>query len=151
MNSVSDISVVVNSKVGLLRDNIDYIINDLESWINNLSYQTKKEPQIKKERCEVCNSKEDSSDLELHHIAGRKHDWRKITSCLLCHAELSLMQKKWDIQWLKPNQSESIRQAFFLQGLQDILILKSKKTGNFHYEKYAILLIEEISKRLKSR
>jgi hypothetical protein len=59
------------------------------------------------------------------------------------------MQKIWDKRWEKENLSENLREAFFFMGLYDILVLKSKKTGNSLYEEYAYSLIEDISKLLK--
>lgn len=146
--SVSNISVIVNSKIGLLRDNVDHSINDFELWLNQIINQTRKESLIRKDRCEICNSKEDYFDG--HHLAGRKHDYRQITACKLCHDELSMMQKIWDTQWLEYQESENLKQAFFLQGLRDILILKSKKSGNSLYEKLATSFIEDISHGLKA-
>lgn len=145
----SDISRILNPKLGLLRDYVELDVNQFDEWINYLINQNKTESTKRKERCEICNSNGDY--FEGHHIAGRKHDFRMITTCLSCHRHLSDSQKLWDRRWLLENQSENLRQAFFLQGLKDILILKSKKTGNSHYEKYAMLLIEDISKRLKSK
>ncbi|MCA9828787.1 MAG: hypothetical protein KC444_10470 [Nitrosopumilus sp.] len=145
----SNIFDIINSKLGLLRDYTESEINCIEQWINFLIHQSKKESRVKKERCEVCNSKDDY--FEGHHVSGRKHDYRQITACRTCHDELSQMQKLRDIRWLDSNHSQSTKDAFFLQGLYDILILKSKKTGNSLYEKYASLLIEEISWRLKAR
>ena len=146
---ISNVSTILNSKLGLLRDNTDSEINQMECWINSLITQSKVESTKRKERCEICNSKEDY--FEGHHIAGRKHDYRQITVCKPCHGELSLKQKLIDQRWLECNQSESMQDAFFLQGLHDVLILKSKKTGNSHYEKLDMFLIEDISKRLKSK
>lgn len=146
--SVSNISVIVNSKIGLLRDNVDHSINDFELWLNQIINQTRKESLVRKDICEICNSKEDC--FEGHHLAGRKHDYRQITACKLCHDELSMMQKIWDTQWLEYQPSENLKQAFFLQGLQDILILKSKKSGNSLYEKLATSFIEDISHGLKA-
>ena len=142
----SNISTILNSKIGLLRDNKDYIFNDFESWLNQIIKQSKKESLIRKERCEICNSKEDS--FEGHHIAGRKHDHRQITTCKSCHRWLSDRQKTWDKRWEKENLSENLRQAFFLQGLQDILILKSKKIENF-LEALGYSYTENISELLK--
>ncbi|MCH7560138.1 MAG: hypothetical protein IIC67_02005 [Thaumarchaeota archaeon] len=146
--SISNISVIINSKVGLLRDNIDYIINDFESWLNNIINQTKKKSQTRTKRCEVCNSREDN--FEGHHISGRKHDYRQITCCKPCHRWLSDKQKTWDKRWEQENLSDNLRLTFFLMGLHDILSLKSKKSESNLYEKLAMLLIEEISQGLKA-
>jgi hypothetical protein len=145
----SNISIILNSKLGLLRDNIKLEIDYIDKLINSLINQTRSESTLRKERCEICDSKEDY--FEGHHIAGRKHDFRQVTVCKPCHDELSRLQKIRDQRWTKYNQSEYLRESFFLNGLYDILILKSKKSSNFYYEKYAILLTEDIAKRLKSK
>lgn len=142
-----DMSSIINSKIGILRDNTDHTINDFESWLNNIINQTRKESLIKKERCEICNSKEDN--FEGHHIAGRKHDYRQITLCKICHKWLSDRQKNWDKRWEKENISDDLRQAFFLLGLQDSLILKSRKTGISLFENLGYLFTEDISELLK--
>jgi len=128
ITSIPNISVIINSKIGQLYDDTNHVINGAEIWLNDIIHQSKKESLIRKERCEVCNFKE--VRFESHHIAGRKHDSRQITTCIPCHSELSLMQKRWDTRWLKSNQSDNLKRAFFLLGLTDILILKSKKIGN---------------------
>lgn len=145
----SNVSIILNSKLGLLRDDCELEINQIEEWINSLINQNKLDSTQRKERCETCNSKEDY--FEGHHIAGRKHDFRQITVCKPCHDELSRLQKIRDERWTEGNQSECLRESFFLNGLYDILLLKSKKTGNSYYEKYAILFTEDIAKRLKSK
>lgn len=120
-------------------------IRNTRKWIDDIIYQTKQDSEIKKNRCEICNSKEDPKNLELHHIAGRKHDYRMTTVCKSCHRWLSDKQKIWDKRWLEENQSEHLRQAFFLLGLQYILELKTVKTGNSIYEKLAYSYNEKIS------
>jgi len=120
-------------------------IDNDHKWIDDLIHQTKQESKIKKQRCEICNSKEDLCDLELHHISGRKHDYRTITVCLVCHRWLSDKQKIWDKRWLEKNQTEYFIQAFFLLGLQNILELKTIKTGNSIYKKLADSYDEKIS------
>jgi len=117
----------------------------IQKWIDDIIYQTIAQSKIKKERCEICNSKEDSHNLELHHPSGNKHDYRTVTVCLVCHRWLTERQDTWDKRWLKKNQSDNIRKAFFLLGLQDILILKSIKTGDSHYARLAYSYNEKIS------
>ena len=48
--------------------------------------------------------------LELHHIAGRKHDYRTITVDKKCHYELSESQKTWDGRWLQQRQERKDNQ-----------------------------------------
>ena len=74
---MNDITIFVNSKIGTVRDDVQLEINRMEFWLNETLAQTKN--ISKKERCEVCNSREMQYNLEQHHIAGRKHDWRIIT------------------------------------------------------------------------
>lgn len=144
-----DHPLILLQKIGKLRDDTSATIDLIEIWIISLCRQTEKESKIKKDRCEICNSKEDKKHLELHHIAGRKHDFRMITACLKCHEELSKLQRLWDIRWLDRELSDNLKQAFFLQGLHDILVLKSKKTGDSLYEQLGISQIEETSQLLK--
>src|SRR2546426_12134308 len=99
LETLSDLSIIVNSKIGLLRDDSCNKINEIEKWLNGILNQTEKESKIKKDRCEICYSKENPTELELHHIAGRKHDYRSITACKSCHIELSNMQKIGDSRW----------------------------------------------------
>ena len=141
-----DLSVLVNSKIGTLRDETLLVIDSAEIWLNGILNQSPAESKIKKKRCEVCGA-----DLicELHHVAGRKHDFRTITVCNQCHAELSESQKTWDARWYKSNQPQSLKYAFFLLGLHDILLLKSRKTANSIYEELAKKLRQEISTLLK--
>lgn len=142
---ILQLSIFSNERTMKLLESIKLEIRETQKWIDNIIYQTKQDSKIKKERCETCNSKEDSKNLELHHSSGRKHDYRIITVCLVCHRWLSDKQKTWDKRWLEENQSENIRQAFFLLGLQDVLKLKSIKTGNSIYEKLAYSYNEKIS------
>jgi len=137
-----DLSVLVNSKIGNLRDKILQDIDSAETWLNSIINQSHDESDIKKKKCEICNSE---SSQDLHHIAGRKHSFRTITACKLCHAELSQSQMTWDAKWYKTNQPEHIRNAFFLLGLHDILLLKSKKTANSIYEELAKSFRQDIA------
>lgn len=145
-----ELSVTINSKIGQLRDDACEKINEIEVWLNNILNQTEKGSRIKKERCEICYSREEPTLLELHHVAGRKHDFRTITSCKKCHIELSNIQKIGDSRWYVCNLPEGLRMGFFLLGLHHILLLKAKKTGNSAYEELAIKWIEDISKLLRS-
>lgn len=130
--------------IGKLRDDSLETIDEIESWINEIVTKPKnKSMQEKKSRCEVCNSKEEPYNLELHHVAGRKHDYRIITVDKKCHGELSESQKTWDSRWLQKNQPENIRLGFLLMGLHDVLMLKGRNTGNSAYE--------ELAKKLRQR
>ena len=144
-----DIAVFVNFKIGQVRDDMQLEINSIESWLNEILTQSKS--ISKKQRCEVCNSKEESYNLEEHHIAGRKHNFRVTTVCRRCHAELSESQKTWDARWLQNNQPEYVRNAFFLLGLHDVLILRSKYTASNVCYNIAIYLRQKISDLLQIR
>jgi len=137
-----ELSVLVNSKIGSIRDETLQEINSAESWLNNMINQTMSESAIKKDKCEICNY---ASSRDLHHVAGRKHDFRTITACKPCHVELSQSQMTWDARWYKENQPEHIKYAFFLLGLHDILLLKSKKTANSIYEELAKSFRQDIA------
>lgn len=128
----------------LLESEKSYIIKAQE-WIEGIIHQSKQESKIKKERCQICNSKEDPKNLELHHTSGKKHDYRMSTVCKPCHLWLTERQDTWDARWKEKNQSKHLRQAFFLLGLQDMLILKSTKTGNSIYGRLAYSYNEKIN------
>lgn len=145
-----DLFVESNEKIGELRDDMIQYINRINICVNHIFNQTKQESRVKKDHCEICNlTSSNSSSFELHHIAGRKHDYRMITVCKNCHRILSDEQKLRDYRWWMPNQPENVRKAFFLQGLYDILRLKSRKTGDSVYEKYAAKFVEHISVLLR--
>jgi len=146
---MNDIMLFVNSKIGTVRDNVQLEINEIELWLNEILSQTKN--ISKKERCQICNSKEVSYNLEQRHIAGRKHDFRVITVCRRCHTELSESQKTWDVRWLEVNQSRYVKDAFFLLGLHDVLVLRSKFTASDICYDIAILLRQKISDLLQIR
>ncbi len=136
------LDVLVNAKIGDLRDDTLEVINSIEFLLNDIIRQTQDDSCIKKKFCEICGS---ASKPELHHIAGRKHDFRTITACKPCHVELSEGQKTWDARWYKTNQPEHIKNAFFLLGLHDILLLKSRKTANSIYEELAKSFRQDIA------
>ena len=144
-DTVSQLSIFSHGVIMKLLELNKLDIISIQNWIDDIFYQTLEQSKIKKERCEICNSKEDSKDLELHHPSGRKHDYRTITVCLICHRWLSDKQKTWDKRWLEENQPENIQQAFFLLGLQDILELKSIKNGNHLCTHLAYSYNEKIS------
>jgi len=149
MNLNSDpilqLPVYSHEKIMKLLESEKSDIQQSQKWIDNIIYQTKKDSKIKKDICEICNSKEVPRNLELHYLAGNKHDFRMVTVCKSCHRWLTERQDTWDVRWKEKNQSEHLRQAFFLLGLQDMLILESMKTGNSIYEKLAYSYNEKIN------
>ena len=148
-NNKEDIAVFLNCKIGILRDDTQSEINEMESWINHMLVRPRN--VTKEKRCEVCNSREEQYNLECHHIAGRKHDHRTITICRRCHAELSESQKTWDVRWLQANQPTDTRSAFFLLGLHDVLILRSRYTASEVCYLLASYLRQKISDLLQFR
>ena len=149
MLSDYDPLVVINSKLRIISDLQQLLLHLSNNWLNEIINQTENEAKIKKNRCEICNSKEDKNKLQGHHIGGRKHDHRQITVCLICHAELTERQTLWDARWLNENQSETLRLAFFYLGLYDILMLKAQRTEQSVYAKLASFLTPIISTLLK--
>ena len=143
---ILELSVFLNEQSMKLLDAMKLEIRDNQKWIDDITYQTKQQSKIKKDRCVTCNSKEDSKYLQKHHPAGNKHDYRIDTVCIPdCHRWLTERQDTWDARWKEKNQPENLRQAFFLLGLQDMLILKSEKTGNSIYKKLAYSYNEKIN------
>ena len=133
-NKATSLQTLLGFCVGKLRDDTLDTIDEIEMWVNEIVTKPKnKSIQEKKNRCEICNSKEESYNLELHHVAGRKHDYRTITIDKRCHMELSESQKTWDGRWLQKDQPDNVRLGFLLMGLYDVLTLKGKKTGNSTY------------------
>jgi len=141
--------VVINSKLRIISDILQLLLHLSNNWLNEIINQTEKEATIKKDRCEICNSKEDKNKLQGHHIGGRKHDHRQITVCMICHPELTQRQTLWDTRWLDENQSETLRLAFFYMGLYDILMLKAQRTEQPVYAQLASFLTPIISTLLK--
>lgn len=142
-----DLSIPVSQAVCSLKDDLEREAQAIEEWMNQLTNQSEKEAKAMNNHCEICGSKE---NLELHHIAGRKHDYKTITVCRNCHNELSEQQKQWDSRWWQKDQTELVREVFFLLGLRDILRLKARKTHNTIYDSLAAKFSEDIAKRLRT-
>ncbi len=70
------------------RGTISRQVQDVDEWLYNFLYQSVSQSRIKKVYCEVCGRRHDPPDLELHHPAGRKHDYRTITVCKACHCQV---------------------------------------------------------------
>lgn len=147
-SDTEDFSITANEVIGRWKDDLWDDVKEIETWLNDLVIQTTEQARLKKERCEVCQSKEDALDLELHHIAGEKHDYQTITACKECHKVLTARQHVWDKRWFQRNQPQNVREAFFLQGLREILILRSAKTGDTKCIALADAYIWDISRLL---
>ena len=150
-NKATSLQTLLGFCIGKLRDDTLDAIDQIEAWINEIVTKPKnKSMQEKKNRCEICNSREEPYNLELHHVAGRKHDFRTITVDKKCHMELSESQKTWDARWLQKDQPENVRLGFLLMGLHDVLTLKGKKTANTAYGDLARKLQPRICQMLNS-
>ena len=152
VNKNASLHTLLGLCIGKLRDDTLDTIDEIESWINEIVTKPKnKSMQEKKNRCEVCNSKEEPYNLELHHIAGRKHDYRTIAVDRNCHHDLSESQKTWDGRWLQKEQSENVRLGFLLMGMHDVLMLKGRNTKNSAYEELAKKLRQRIYQALNRK
>lgn len=141
----TDLSMILSQITGLAiarwQDDLSEIVKETTTWLNHIIYQTREDAIRKKGRCEICNSKEEASQLELHHLAGRKHDGRTVTACKRCHNILTEDQGRWDRSWLLAGLSENERAASFLFGLGDILYLKARISDFDSYNSLADKII----------
>jgi len=135
--------IVLNEKISNVDDRIQYETNQARIFLNELVNQTPQESEIKKKYCEVCLARHVS--FEKHHAAGRKHDFRQITVCILCHNILTLRQKLWDARWWHDTESEILRTSFLYHGIYDVLKLISEKRQDTNYSKMADSLIDTTS------
>ena len=110
---------IVNKRMGETKDAHLTVMHESEYWINDILNQTIEAEKSndwqnkKKDACEICGCMMQASVLQLHHIAGRKHDDRTITVCIPCHNHLSIKQTMWDRRWLLlENQSKDVILAF---------------------------------------
>lgn len=136
--------VTLTGKTSNLRDETNMEIDKLESWFLEIVKQTEKNYK-KRDYCWVCGVKPGPDLLESNHIGGQKHDYRKETMCVTCHREFTETQMTWGSRWYRYEQPEQIRRLFLYMGIRDILVLKSKKTGNSIYEKFSRKLNSVIS------
>ena len=146
--------VIVNAKLCIWSDDNTGPLHEQQNlgiiqWINDIICRIEYECQLRTAICEICFCSVTRQISELHHIAGQKHHFAKITACKSCHRELSLNQYLWDKRWLHARLSQGLVTAFFLLGLHDILVLKAEKTGNRRYKTLAKLLVPEISQLLE--
>lgn len=131
-----DLAVIVNKPVGEWLDESQQSQQDIIEWVNRIVIPSEKEARIKKDRCEICLSKEDPTDLELHHPGHGRYDYRTMTLCKKCHMALTESQMK-NVAYLKGKISDDAKTALFLLGLQDILNLKADRTGDSNYKTLA--------------
>jgi hypothetical protein len=142
-----ELFVKTGSIMGDLRDTTNSDLDELEISVHEIINQTKEESKIQKERCWICNSKEEC--FEDNHVAGKKHDYRLNTLCIPCHRKFTEMQKTWDKRWWDDTYSESLKKAFLLMGIRDMLILKTMNTGKNIYIEYGLKFNSTISQLLK--
>jgi len=86
--------------------------------------------------------------LELHHIAGRNNSEMTVSLCVPCHNEITMHQSTWDIRWTRNNNTENLQNAFIMQGLRELLLLKYVKTHDSTYYCLADSLCHGIGKSL---
>jgi hypothetical protein len=71
--------------------------------------------------------------LESHHVAGKNNSDITVSLCVPCHNEITRHQDVWDIRWTNQNNPEGLRDAFILQGIRELLLLKYVKTYDYTY------------------
>ncbi len=72
--------------------------------------------------------------FEEHHIGGKNNSSITVTVCTRCHQELNNKQMTWDSRWSCAGNSTNLKNSFVIQGLQDVLALKSDNTGIKEYK-----------------
>lgn len=83
-------------------------------------------------RCANCGEGDDRV-LELHHVAGRRHDDLTVIECRNCHRKLSDCQR--DHPWTAPCADPFLAAVGnFLLGLADMLRLIVEKLAGFGEE-----------------
>jgi hypothetical protein len=104
---------------------------------NELAKERRKQGRLEKlcsntPRCGTCGECDDRT-LELHHIAGHKHDSTVAIICRNCHRKLSDDQK--DHPPTPPSADEMLALiGNFLLGLADFLRLAAEKLVEFGHE-----------------
>lgn len=126
-NLVSDIEEDLIWIMSTIKEIYDYKTGAIHQCFDEILHQEPGKKREKKESCEICNSNGLPENLELHHVAGRKHTHHTITVCEPCHRELSQMQGVWDKSWLNDNLSYRKSFDFLCRGFYDILTLMARK------------------------
>lgn len=80
--------------------------------------------------CVVCGE-DDSTCLEAHHIAGRKHHEDIAIVCRNCHRKLSDQQLDHNPLDEQYPQNQLVKKGHFLLGLGDLFELLSKRLREF--------------------
>ncbi|MEW8437524.1 MAG: hypothetical protein AB2689_05145 [Candidatus Thiodiazotropha taylori] len=80
--------------------------------------------------CVVCGE-DDSTCLEAHHIAGRKHHEDIAIVCRNCHRKLSDQQLDHNPLDEQNPQNQLVKKGHYLLGLGDLLELLSKRLREF--------------------
>lgn len=139
--SLDIVLVLVNEKLLSISDSYQVLTNQTSILLNGLINQTKQESEIRKDYCEICLVRR--VKFHGHHIAGQYNDFRQITVCTNCHYALTLRQQLDRRIW-SPNNPDSLKQAFFLRGLYDVLVLMSQKRNDSIYARLADSLVGTI-------
>ena len=125
-------SLLVKLNSELKKAEEDYIknsSNELSDLIKLINFIiSNNEEFLRSPICKVCDKPVKDNDSELHHPSGWKHNPDIVlTVCKSCHQELSRRQMLWDKRWELADQTENVRNAFLLQGISDILMLRYVK------------------------
>lgn len=125
-------SLLVKLNSELKKAEEDYIknsSNELSDLIKLINFIiSNNEEFLRSPICKVCDKLIKDNDSELHHPSGWKHNPNIVlTVCKSCHRELSRRQMVWDKRWELADQTENVRNAFLLQGISDILMLRYVK------------------------
>lgn len=133
--------IVLNEKISIVDDRIQYETQQVRIFLNQLINQTEKDSKIKKDYCEICLIR--YVKFFSHHIGGRYNDFRQITVCGDCHDIVTEKQKLDARIWTEGNP-DFLKKSFFLRGLYDVLILMAQKRNNTFYSDIANLLTNTI-------
>jgi hypothetical protein len=139
-----DMITAVSGCLQRSRGTISENVQSVDEWLFDFLYQSLGESKIKKDYCEVCGRRHNPRDLELHHPAGQKHDFRTITVCKKCHARLTSIQRIWGPDWEHPDRPQLVKDRFLLMGLREVLLLRAGQTGDSYCQAISDGLIEEI-------
>ena len=146
-----ELSRIVSKGVRRWKEEAITDLDAIDTWVLSIVHQPKEDARTPKDRCEICTSKEDRADMEQHHPGRTGYDHRTITACIKnnqCHNRLTQCLRGWP-EYKAGIKNPTIKREYFLRGLQDMLILKSERTGNMYYRLLANEYSEDIRKLAK--
>jgi hypothetical protein len=145
------VASVVNQRSMQWLDDLAIKGHPVIAVLNSIVYQSIKEARQQKDFCEICMNGRACEKRERHHIAGRKHDYRTITACTVCHPWLTKRQTLWSREWLQPNLEVRQTIGFLLMGIHDILTLMAIRKGHSELHSLAIKFADNIAELTKPR